>query len=79
MDCDRPVMMGCVTALTKTTKENGATVVIPGSHHWPEDRRPRDDETIPCELEPGSALFFMGSVFHAGGGNVTTLVLTLQI
>lgn len=91
---DMPVMMGCVTALTKTTKgkhpsafpllrmydehntnltpENGATVVIPGSHLWGPDRCPYDEETVPAELEPGSALIFVGNTYHAGGGNVTT-------
>src|SRR6266498_2156656 len=37
---DQSVMIGCVTALTKTTKENGATIVIPGSHKWDDDRPP---------------------------------------
>ena len=45
-------MIGCVTALTKTTKENGATIAIPGSHLWGPERRPLNEETIPAELEP---------------------------
>ncbi|KAK0119257.1 hypothetical protein ONS95_008108 [Cadophora gregata] len=71
-NCDMPVMMGCVTALTKTTKENGATIVIPGSHLWGPDRCPYDEESIPAELDPGSALIFLGNTYHAGGGNTTT-------
>ncbi|KAJ0305278.1 hypothetical protein COL516b_005510 [Colletotrichum fioriniae] len=67
-----PVLIGCVTALTKTTAANGATVVIPGSHLWGPERRPLDKETIPAELEPGDALIFLGNLYHAGGGNVTT-------
>ncbi|GKT61918.1 phytanoyl-CoA dioxygenase family protein [Colletotrichum tofieldiae] len=66
-----PVMIGCVTALTKTTAANGATVVIPGSHLWGPDRRPLDSETIPAELEPGDALIFLGNLYHAGGAHVT--------
>ncbi|TEA12309.1 Dioxygenase swnH1 [Colletotrichum sidae] len=66
-----PVMIGCVTALTKTTAANGATVVIPGSHLWGPERRPVDCETVPAELEPGDALIFLGNTYHAGGGNVT--------
>ncbi|KXH64195.1 hypothetical protein CSAL01_03858 [Colletotrichum salicis] len=69
-----PVMIGCVTALTKTTAANGATVVIPGSHLWGPQRRPFDEETVPAELEPGDALIFLGNLYHAGGGNVTTWV-----
>ncbi|OQV08175.1 hypothetical protein CLAIMM_12488 [Cladophialophora immunda] len=71
-DVDRPVMLGCVTALSKTTKANGATMCIPGSHLWGPERCPYDHEAIPAELEPGSALIFDGGLYHAGGGNVTT-------
>jgi hypothetical protein len=69
-----PVLVGCVTALTKTTRENGATVVIPGSHVWPDERCPYDDEAVPAELEPGDATIFLGSTYHAGGANTTTYV-----
>lgn len=70
-----PMLLGCVTALTKTTKENGATVIIPGSHKWGPERCPYESETIPAELEIGSALLFVGNVYHAGGGNTTLYVL----
>ncbi|KAF1985298.1 PhyH-domain-containing protein [Aulographum hederae CBS 113979] len=68
---DMPMMLGCVTALTKTTKENGATIVIPGSHKWGPERCPYDHEAIPAELNPGDALIFVGNLYHAGGGNIT--------
>ncbi|KAK1148903.1 hypothetical protein N8T08_007575 [Aspergillus melleus] len=66
-----PVMIGCVTALTKTVKENGATIAIPGSHLWSPERRPLDGEAVPAELEPGDALIFLGNLYHAGGANTT--------
>lgn len=68
---DMPMMLGCVTALTKTTKDNGATIVIPGSHVWGPDRCPLDEEAVPAELNPGDALIFAGNTYHAGGGNIT--------
>ena len=68
------MMLGCVTALTKTTKENGATICIPRSHKWGPERCPLDEEAIPAELAPGSALVFVGNLYHAGGGNITKLV-----
>ncbi|KAK7900808.1 hypothetical protein LTR67_003092 [Exophiala xenobiotica] len=68
---DMPMMLGCVTALTKTTKENGATICIPGSHVWGPERCPYDEEAVPAELEPGDALIFVGNLYHAGGGNIT--------
>lgn len=63
--------MSCVTALTKTTKENDATVAIPGSHLWGQERRPLDEEAVPIELEVGGALIFLGTLYHAGGSNIT--------
>ena len=50
------MMIGCVTALVKTTKANGATLVIPGSHLWGPDCCPKNEEAIPAELNPGDAL-----------------------
>jgi ectoine hydroxylase-related dioxygenase (phytanoyl-CoA dioxygenase family) len=66
-----PVMIGCVAALTKTTAANGATVAIPGSHLWPSDRFPKNEEAIPAELNPGDAFIFLGNLYHGGGANVT--------
>lgn len=64
-------MIGAVTALTKTTKENGATVGIPGSHLWGPDHQPLGHEAVPAELEPGDSLIFLGNLYHAGGANTT--------
>ncbi|MGE5564478.1 MAG: phytanoyl-CoA dioxygenase family protein [Bacillota bacterium] len=54
---------------TRYTSENGATVVWPNSH----GKRALDPEPpareFPVELEPGSALLFLGSTLHAAGGN----------
>ena len=54
---------------TRYTAQNGATVVWPNSH----GRKALDPEP-PCgefaaELEPGSALLFLGSTLHGAGGN----------
>jgi ectoine hydroxylase-related dioxygenase (phytanoyl-CoA dioxygenase family) len=74
---DQLAMIGCVTALTKTTKENGATILVPGSHKWPADRPAYDEEAVPAELEPGDAVIFLGNLYHAGGANITTYVTSL--
>lgn len=54
---------------TRYTRDNGATVVWPNSH----GRRALDPEPpageFPVELEPGSALLFLGSTLHGAGGN----------
>ena len=54
---------------TRYTSENGATVLWPDSH----GRRALDpdqpEREFAAELEPGSALLFLGSTLHGAGGN----------
>jgi ectoine hydroxylase-related dioxygenase (phytanoyl-CoA dioxygenase family) len=61
--------IGVLIAGTKVTKENGATLVIPGSHKWDDERLPLEEEAAYAEMEPGSALIFLSSTRHAGGAN----------
>lgn len=50
------------------TTENGATMLWPGSNHG--DRTlPPEAEPIAAEMEPGSALLFLGSILHGAGAN----------
>jgi ectoine hydroxylase-related dioxygenase (phytanoyl-CoA dioxygenase family) len=58
-------------ALDDFTSENGATLVAPGSHRWPAERRADDGETIAATMPAGSVLFYLGSLLHAGGANRT--------
>lgn len=57
-----------------TTKENGATLAIPGSHLWPSDRVPKmcNESVVYAEMEVGDCWIMLGSLYHAGGANVTT-------
>ena len=54
---------------TRYTRANGATIIWPGSH----GRRALDPDTplgeFAAELDPGSALLFLGSTLHGAGGN----------
>lgn len=63
--------LNTIWALTDFTKENGATQVAPGSNHWDDTRSATPDDIAYAEMKRGSALFFSGSVIHAGGGNVS--------
>jgi ectoine hydroxylase-related dioxygenase (phytanoyl-CoA dioxygenase family) len=54
------------------TKENGGTRIVRGSHHWGNERYPGpDDEVTVIEIPAGSALIYLGSVWHGGGANHT--------
>ena len=56
-------------AMNDFTEANGATRVIPGSHHFADKLRPTVDETVPAEMPKGSVLFYVGSLYHGGGAN----------
>jgi len=57
-------MITCLIAGTEITKQNGATMVIPGSHLWGKERFGYPHEAVPAVMSKGSALFFLGSVMH---------------
>lgn len=61
--------LNTIWALTDFTQANGATVVVPGSVSWPDDRRPEAHEIAYAEMQKGSLLLYTGSVFHGGGAN----------
>ena len=65
------VQLASVIALVDFTADNGATRVVPGSHRWPTDRRPRPEEIVAAEMPAGSAIVYLGSTLHGGGPNVT--------
>jgi hypothetical protein len=65
----RSLGAAAIWAIDGFTEENGATVVIPGSHRWP-DRAPADDDIAkPVVMPAGSLLFFHGTLWHGGGAN----------
>jgi len=68
----REARLQLMLALSDFTDENGATRVIPGSHLWDDERMPTQEETVAAEMQAGSALLWMGSVYHGGGANTST-------
>ena len=66
------LVINTMWALDDFTTENGATLVVPGSHRWPPDRRALVTEAVPAVMRAGSVLFYAGSALHAGGANRTT-------
>ncbi|TIC79114.1 phytanoyl-CoA dioxygenase family protein [Nocardioides sp. GY 10127] len=61
--------MQVMLAITEFTEENGGTMVVPGSHRWDDERRPLPEEAIPTVMAKGSALLWLGGVYHGGGMN----------
>lgn len=61
-------------ALTDFTAENGATVVVPGSHQREDNEWTNELETLQAQMPAGSVLIFSGSVVHGGGANATDQV-----
>jgi ectoine hydroxylase-related dioxygenase (phytanoyl-CoA dioxygenase family) len=60
-----------IWAIDPFTEENGATVVIPRSHVW-DDHKPTEadlEELRPVVMPAGSVVFFLGTLWHAGGAN----------
>lgn len=55
----------------RTTKTNGATRVIPGSHLWDDSHgaSPDHPDVVYAELEVGEVFFMLASTFHAGSTN----------
>ena len=55
-------MINCMWAVDDFTKENGATLLVPGSHKWPRDRTPEAHEIAQGEMSKGSVLIYFGSL-----------------
>ena len=66
-----PVVVNSMWALCDFTADNGATRLIPGSHRWPEDRRPDESEAVTVTMPAGSVLVYLGGLWHGGGANTT--------
>jgi hypothetical protein len=61
-----------IWAIDAFTPDNGATVILPGSHQWPEERLPSsEDARLPAVMPAGSVVFFLGTLWHGGGANGT--------
>lgn len=79
----RPALSAAtVFAVDEFTIDNGATVAIPGSHRWGEDRFPQpEDERVTAVMPAGSCILFLGNLWHGAGENLSgssRLAITAQ-
>lgn len=58
-------------AMSDFTAENGGTRIVPGSHLWDDERRPKPEEAVPTVMRAGSAAVWLGSTYHCGGPNIS--------
>ena len=68
-----PFVVNVVIAVEDFTTENGATMLVPGSHKWHDQqvRQPPDVEPVQVEMRAGSLLAWTGAMWHGGGANTT--------
>lgn len=74
------LQLASVIALVDFTQSNGATLVVLGSHRWPDRAGPMADQIEPsaeqiayAEMSAGSAVVYSGGVIHGGGANKTSI------
>ena len=64
-------LVNVIWPLTPFTRENGATLIYPGSHGAKGMTREEPGEPVVAESGPGSAICFLGSTAHGAGANRT--------
>jgi ectoine hydroxylase-related dioxygenase (phytanoyl-CoA dioxygenase family) len=65
------VVLNTMWALDDFTVDNGATVIVPGSHRTSPADKPDDAGAIIATMPAGSVMFYVGTVWHGGGANHT--------
>ena len=65
----QPLGAAAVWAIDEFTPENGATLMVPQSHEWGDDRQAQSSEAIPAVMPQGSVVFFSCTTWHGGGEN----------
>ena len=60
-------VLATMWAGTDFTRENGATVIAPGSHKWYDSGAPRPQDLEVAEMHEGSVLLYVGNLLHGAG------------
>ncbi len=65
-----PLVFATMWAATDFTRENGATLFVPGSHKWKDKREPTREEICVAEMPAGSLLLYYANLIHSAGRSV---------
>ncbi len=65
------LVLATMWAVNDFSKENGGTLLVPGSHRWEEGRQAKPDEIAYAEMSKGSVLVWLGGTLHGAGANVS--------
>ena len=65
-----PISAATIWAIDDFTADNGATLVVPGSHKWGDGQPDADSAQLtPAVMPAGSVVFFLGTLWHGAGSN----------
>lgn len=65
------LIVASMWAISDFRADNGATLLVPGSHKWSEGRIPENHEIVQAEMPAGSVLFWLGGLLHGAGANIS--------
>jgi ectoine hydroxylase-related dioxygenase (phytanoyl-CoA dioxygenase family) len=65
------VVLNTMWALDEFTADNGATLIVPGSHRSSPAEMPPLSDAVTATMPVGSVMFYVGTVWHGGGANHT--------
>ena len=65
------IIVASMWAVSDFRADNGGTLLVPGSHKWPADRKAAPHEVQRAEMPAGAVLFWMGGLLHGAGANTS--------
>ena len=65
------LILASMWAINDFTANNGATLLVPGSHRWEAERKATPGEVASAEMPAGSVLYWLGGTLHGGGANTS--------
>ena len=63
------IIVASMWAISDFRADNGATLLVPGSHTWPAERQANNGEVVSAEMPAGSVLFWLGGTLHGAGAS----------